>query len=71
MKLKEIQVTVKPSNQVKGYSAVDIRVLVDGFEKEAHELLPNTDFNDTFSQMLKTVEDIVRKEVEEIERENG
>lgn len=71
MKLREIQVTIRPSIQVKGYSAVDISVKVNSFEKEAHELLPNTDFNDAFSQMLKIVEEIVRKEVEEIERDNG
>lgn len=58
MKLREINIVVKPS-PIKDYSAVDMKILINGKELELHELLEINDFKSKFEQIL----DLVKKEV--------
>ena len=58
MKLREINIVVKPS-PIKDYSAVDMKILINGKELELHELLEINDFKSRFEQIL----DLVKKEV--------
>lgn len=58
MNFKDLQVNIRKS-RVPDYYAVDIRIRIDGREMELNELLPNTDFNSRWQQIL----DLVDKEV--------
>jgi len=58
LKLREINIVVKPS-PIKDYSAVDMKILINGKELELHELLEINDFKSKFEQIL----DLVKKEV--------
>jgi len=66
LRFKEAQVTIRRS-PIKDYYAVDVRVRVDGVEKEANELLKDTDFESRFSEILNLLKQEVVQAVNEIE----
>ena len=66
LRFREAQVTIRRS-PIKDYYAVDVRVRVDGVEKEANELLKDTDFESRFSEILNLLKQEVIRAVNEIE----
>lgn len=64
MRLREINIVIKPS-PIKEYSAVDMKILINGKELELHELLEINDFKSKFEQILDLVKKEVIKAVEE------
>jgi len=66
LRFREAHVTVRRS-PIKDYYAVDVRVRVDGVEKEANELLKDTDFESRFSEILSLLKQEVLRAVNEIE----
>lgn len=65
MKIKDLNVSIRSSNKIKDYSAVDIRIRFDGIERELHELLPDNDFVSKFDQILE----LLKKEIVDTIRE--
>jgi hypothetical protein len=66
LRFKEAQVTIRRS-PIKDYYAVDVRVRVDGVEKEANELLKDTDFESRFGEILNLLKQEVIRSVNDIE----
>jgi hypothetical protein len=67
MKLKELSIRIKPSKEIKGYDAVNIKINIDGQELESNELIRENDFESRFDFFLSTVKKEVIRLVKERE----
>lgn len=69
MKLKELSIRLKPSTEIRGYNAVNIKINIDGRELESNELIKENDFESKFDFFLSTVKKEVLRLIAETEED--
>jgi hypothetical protein len=69
IKIKELYIRIQPSIQVKNYSTVDVRIRVNGVEKELNELIYNSDIESKLDILLKLLKTEVINNFKEYEEE--